>query len=74
MRAAVEYYRKSAAKGSALSMARLGFCYRQGLGVPKDTTMSVEWCRKAALAGNTWAMASQVQGIPDRLRRGKGLR
>jgi non-specific serine/threonine protein kinase/serine/threonine-protein kinase len=45
---ALRWFRKAAAGGSALAMANLGFCYRDGEGVAKDYAEAISWFRKAA--------------------------
>jgi TPR repeat protein len=39
-----------------IAMIRLGICYAQGTGVPKDEAEAVQWCRKAADLGNALGM------------------
>ena len=49
---AVEWYRKAAEQGNAISQANLGRMYENGYGIEQDKTKAVEWYRKAAEQGN----------------------
>ena len=48
----VKYTKDAAAKGDAVAMYNLGTFYRDGTGVPNDTTMAVEYFKKAAQQGD----------------------
>lgn len=47
----VKYTKDAAAKGGVLGIYNLGIFYRDGTGLPKDTTMAVEFFKKAAQQG-----------------------
>ena len=49
---ALEWYRKAALQGDPEGRYKLGLCYDQGLGVPKNITLARQWYRKAAEDGN----------------------
>jgi TPR repeat protein len=49
---------REAANGDAEAMARLGWLYRDGKGVPQNHTKAQAWYEKSAAAGNTNAMVS----------------
>ena len=48
---AVQYYHKAAQAGKAFSQMRIGYCYRNGFGVPQDNYEAAKWYRKAAEQG-----------------------
>jgi len=52
LRAAAEYYRKSATKGSAAGQYNLAILLRDGAGVTKDERQAAEWFRRAADQGD----------------------
>jgi TPR repeat protein len=49
---------REASNGDAEAMARLGWLYRDGKGVPQNHTKAQAWYEKSAAAGNTNAMVS----------------
>jgi hypothetical protein len=64
---AIEWLRKSADHGLAISAFQLGMCYQQGFGVKREEKKSIEWLRKAADLGEDrastelgWAYANGV--------------
>ena len=54
---AIEYFQKAADQGLGYAQYSLGFCYRNGLGVPKDPAEAAQWFQKAA--GGFEKMAEQ---------------
>lgn len=55
---ALKWYRKAAARGSAMAMHNIGSKYQDGQGVVKNTTIAVDWYEKAVALGNASAMTS----------------
>jgi TPR repeat protein len=51
----VEFYRKYAEQGFAMSQFGLGTAYAEGKGVEQDLAKSAEWMRKAAVQGHAAA-------------------
>ncbi|KAJ3386429.1 hypothetical protein HDU84_001562 [Entophlyctis sp. JEL0112] len=49
---AVEWFKKSAENGNADGENSLGFCYLNGIGVPKDAAKAANWFAKAAAKGH----------------------
>ena len=45
-------YRKAALQGNVKAQASLGQLYEEGQGVPKNRTLALQWCQKAADAGD----------------------
>ena len=54
--AAFEFYRQASLLGSVEALAMLGYCYRHGIGVEKDTSTAVEFYRRAADLGSPDAL------------------
>jgi len=52
----VNAVRERAQKGDPTAQFELGIMYRQGKGVPADSSLAVDWFRKAAAQSNTEAM------------------
>jgi TPR repeat protein len=50
--ARAERVRNLAATGNASAQIAMAYLYSEGLGVPRDPTAAVEWCRKAADQGS----------------------
>lgn len=44
----VEYLWEAASQNSAEAQSKLGYCYEEGIGIPKDTPLAVKWYQKAA--------------------------
>lgn len=53
--AALDWYRKAAARGSAIGMFYTGEAYLHGYGTAADRELALEWLRKAAVAGSSEA-------------------
>jgi TPR repeat protein len=53
---AVSWCRRGAELGETYAMLYVGWCYGEGLGVPKSPEEAVRWYRKAAELGNAVAM------------------
>jgi hypothetical protein len=51
----IESLRQKAEQGDAESQLKLGFCYRNGISVPKDEEQAVSWYRKSADQGDAAA-------------------
>lgn len=54
---AVFYMRRAAEQGHSGAQYKLGNCYRNGKGVPKDKDEAIKWYHKAAANGNIKAKA-----------------
>ena len=52
---AVDWWRKAAEQGHAISQSLLGYAYNKGKGVTKDSLKAVYWYSKSAEQGNTVA-------------------
>jgi predicted Ser/Thr protein kinase len=52
---AANWCRKAADQGDAVAQGQLGVCYRNGIGVPRDSVEAVKWLRKAAEQGDAKA-------------------
>ena len=67
---AVKWYRRATEQGYANAQHDLGYCYRNGQGVPQDYVEAVKWYRKAAEQGDANAQANlgycyrNGQGVP----------
>lgn len=48
---AAKYYRMAAEQGCTTAQTSLGYCYRDGKGVPQDYSEAAKWFRKAAEQG-----------------------
>ena len=53
---ALPIYKRAADEGHARSKLVIGWMYKNGEGVKKDTVVAIEWYTKAVNAGNTEAM------------------
>ena len=53
---ALVWYRRAAEQGDSRAMVSLGFCYRDGTGVPVDMAQAAEWFIRAVEAGDTHAL------------------
>ncbi len=49
---ALDWWRRGAAQGHALSMAALAAAYEQGWGTPLNPSLALEWLAKAAQVGD----------------------
>jgi len=54
---AIHWLRKAAVQGHVVSMKRLAYCYRYGLGTEKDLERAFRWSLKAAKQGDSHAMS-----------------
>jgi TPR repeat protein len=67
---AIEWYRRAAEQGEAISQVNLGLMYSSGQGVPQDYAQAVVWYRAAAEQGNATAQNNlgtlyyNGQGVP----------
>ena len=56
--AQISNWRKQAESGDAVAQNKLGLCYANGDGVPKDLSEAVRWYRKAAEQGHAPAQSA----------------
>lgn len=50
---ALKHFEPLAELGNAKAQSNLGFMYGQGIGVPQDFNLSIDWFKKAAAQNNT---------------------
>ena len=62
--AAAGYYRQAALQGSTPGQFRLGQCYAEGRGVPRDLVEAHYWLRLAASRGSAEAGTAQAALLP----------
>ena len=53
---AFRLFKLSADQGNAIGQANLGWSYQNGRGVPQDRELAIEWYKKAAAQGSTFAV------------------
>ena len=54
----IEHLWSAAIAGIAAAQSKLGFCYEEGIGVPKDTEIAVRWYQKAVSQGHPQAQVN----------------
>lgn len=72
---AVTWYERSADLGDARAMCSLGYCRRNGIGIPRDDELGVVWYQRSADLGHVTAMYNlghcllDGSGVPEDKKR-----
>ena len=54
----LEYLWEGASQNAAEAQSKLGYCYEEGIGVPRDTGLAVKWYEKAAMQNYPQALVN----------------
>lgn len=52
---AMQFYRRAAELNNNSAIADIGYMYEYGLGVTANRQLAIDWYKRAATLGNSWA-------------------